>query len=296
MSVNSVNGREDSNQSRYDLLINWFKSQNCKVIVALSGGVDSSLVTLAAKHALGKEKVLAITANYQTLANEELETAIKVAKEIDVIHLLLEYNELDNPNFIKNDNSRCFHCRNELANNLLKVAEEKSIPLIVDGTNLDDLSDDRPGMIALHSKGIKSPLLEVGLDKKEVRHFAKINNLSVHDKPSNSCLASRVPRGTEINSIKLRRIEKCEILIRKLTGVRQVRVRDHETIARIEIEKSEIIKLYTLDRVDRIVSEMKGLGFKHVTLDLEGYGKKDIEKLNEEEIIRIDKYVKKESC
>src|SRR6188472_1238543 len=296
MSTNSTKRMEDSKQSRYPLLINWFKSRNCKVIVALSGGVDSALVTLAARQALGKENVLAITANYQTLANEELETAKKVAKEIDVIHHLLEYNELDNPNFTKNDSLRCFHCRNELAINLLKVAKEKNISLIVDGTNLDDVDDDRPGMIALHSKGIKSPLLEVGLDKKEVRHFAKINNLSVHDKPSNSCLASRVPRGTEINSIKLRRIEKCEILIKKLTGVRQVRVRDHETIARIEIEKSEIIKLYTLDRVDRIVSEMKGLGFKHVTLDLEGYGKKDIEKLNEEEIIRIDKYVKKESC
>ena len=153
MSINSIKSEEDSNQSKYHLLINWFKSRNCKVLVALSGGVDSALVTLAARQALGKEKVLAITANYQTLANEELETAKKVAKEIDVIHLLLEYNELDNPNFTKNDNLRCFHCRNELAINLLKVAKEKSITLIVDGTNLDDLDDDRPGMVALHSNG-----------------------------------------------------------------------------------------------------------------------------------------------
>ena len=250
-------------------------------------------MTLAARQALGKDKVLAITANYQTLANEELETAKKVAKEIDVIHLLLEYNELDNPNFTKNDNLRCFHCRNELAINLLKVAKEKRITLIVDGTNLDDLDDDRPGMVALHSRGIKSPLLEIGLDKKEVRHFAKINNLSVHDKPSNSCLASRVPHGTEINSVKLRRIERCEIIIKKLSDVKQVRVRDHDTIARIEVEKSEIIKLYNLDKIDKIVFEIKELGFKHVTLDLEGYGKKDIGKLNENEIITIDKYVKK---
>jgi pyridinium-3,5-biscarboxylic acid mononucleotide sulfurtransferase len=284
---------EDSKQSRYHLLINWFKSRNCKVIVALSGGVDSALVTLAARQALGKENVLAITANYQTLANEELETAKKVAKEIDVIHHLLEYNELDNPNFTKNDSLRCFHCRNELAINLLKVAKEKNIPLIVDGTNLDDVNDDRPGMIALHSMGIKSPLLEIGLGKKEVRHFAKINNLSVHDKPSNSCLASRVPHGTEINSVKLRRIERCEMIIKKLSGVRQVRVRDHDTIARIEIERSEIIKLCNLDKIDKIVFEIRELGFKHVTLDLEGYGKKEIGKLNENEIITIDKYVKK---
>ena len=141
--------------------------------------------------------------------------------------------------------------------------------------------------------GIKSPLLEIGLDKREVRHFAKINNLSVHDKPSNSCLASRVPHGTEINSIKLRRIERCEIIIKKLSDVKQVRVRDHDTIARIEVEKSEIIKLYNLDKIDKIVFEIKELGFKHVTLDLEGYGKKDIRKLNENEIITIDKYVKK---
>jgi uncharacterized protein len=284
---------EDSKQSRYPLLINWFKSRNCKVIVALSGGVDSALVTLAARQALGKENVLAITANYQTLANEELETAKKVAKEIDVIHHLLEYNELDNPNFTKNDSLRCFHCRNELAINLLKVAKEKNISLIVDGTNLDDVDDDRPGMIALHSMGIKSPLLDIGLGKKEVRHFAKINNLSVHDKPSNSCLASRVPHGTEINSVKLRRIERCEMIIKKLSGVRQVRVRDHDTIARIEIERSEIIKLCNLDKIDKIVFEIRELGFKHVTLDLEGYGKKEIGKLNENEIITIDKYVKK---
>ena len=293
MSINSIKSEEGSNQSKYYLLINWFKSRNCKVLVALSGGVDSALVTLAARQALGKDKVLAITANYQTLANEELETAKKVAKEIDVTHLLLEYNELDNPNFTKNDDLRCFHCRNELAINLLKVAKEKSITLIVDGTNLDDLDDDRPGMVALHSRGIKSPLLEIGLDKREVRHFAKINNLSVHDKPSNSCLASRVPHGTEINSVKLRRIERCEIIIKKLSDVKQVRVRDHDTIARIEVEKSEIIKLYNLDKIDKIVFEIKELGFKHVTLDLEGYGKKDIGKQNENEIITIDKYVKK---
>jgi pyridinium-3,5-biscarboxylic acid mononucleotide sulfurtransferase len=293
MSINSIKSEEDSNQSKYYLLINWFKSRNCKVLVALSGGVDSALVTLAARQALGKEKVIAITANYQTLANEELETAKKVAKEIDVIHLLLEYNELDNPNFTKNDKLRCFHCRNELAINLLKLAKEKNITLIVDGTNLDDLDDDRPGLVALHSNGIKSPLLEIGLGKKEVRHFAKINNLSVHDKPSNSCLASRVPHGTEINSIKLKRIERCEIIIKRLSDVRQVRVRDHDTIARIEVEKSEIIKLYDLDKIDKIVFEIKELGFKHVTLDLEGYGKKDTRKQNENEIITIDKYVKK---
>jgi pyridinium-3,5-biscarboxylic acid mononucleotide sulfurtransferase len=293
MSINSIKSEEDSNQSRYRLLIKWFKSRNCKVLVALSGGVDSALVTLAARQALGKDKVLAITANYQTLANEELETAKKVAKEIDVIHLLLEYNELDNPNFTKNDKLRCFHCRNELAINLLKLAKEKNITLIVDGTNLDDLDDDRPGLVALHSNGIKSPLLEIGLGKKEVRHFAKINNLSVHDKPSNSCLASRVPHGTEINSIKLKRIERCEIIIKRLSDVRQVRVRDHDTIARIEVEKSEIIKLYDLDKIDKIVFEIKELGFKHVTLDLEGYGKKDTRKQNENEIITIDKYVKK---
>jgi uncharacterized protein len=180
-----------------------------------------------------------------------------------------------------------------LAINLLKAAEEKNIALIVDGTNLDDLTDDRPGMVALHSRGIKSPLFEIGLNKNEVRHFAKINNLSVHDKPSNSCLASRVPHGTEINSIKLRRIEKCETIIKKISNVRQVRVRDHGTIARIEVEKSEIAKLCNLAQIDKIVYEIKELGFKHVTLDLEGYRKKNIGKLNENEIITIDKYVKK---
>jgi uncharacterized protein len=293
MSINSIKSEEESNQCKYHLLINWFKSRNCKVLVALSGGVDSALVTLAAREALGKDRVLAITANYQTLATEELEIAIKVAKEIDAVHLILEYDELDNPNFTKNDNLRCFHCRNELAINLLKVAKEKNITLIVDGTNLDDLKDDRPGMVALHSRGIKSPLLEIGLNKNQVRRIAKINNLSVHDKPSNSCLASRVPHGTEINSVKLRRIERCETIIKKISDIRQVRVRDHDTIARIEVERSEILKLCSLDNIDKIVFEIKELGFKHVTLDLEGYGKKDFANLNANEIITIDKYVKK---
>lgn len=293
MSINTIKSGDDSNQSRYHLLLNWFRSRNCKVLVALSGGVDSALVALAARHALGKDMVLAITANYQTLANEELETAKKVAKEIDVIHLLIEYNELENPNFTKNDKLRCFHCRSELATNLLRVAKEKNITLLVDGTNLDDLDDDRPGMVALHSRGIKSPLLEIGLNKNEVRHLARINNLSIHDKPSNSCLASRVPHGTEIDLVKLRRIERCEIIVKKISDVRQVRVRDHGTIARIEVEKSEITKLCTLDKIDKIVFAIKDLGFKHVTLDLEGYGKKDIGKLYENEIITIDKYVRK---
>lgn len=293
MSNNTIKCGEDSNHSRYDLLLNWFRSRKCKVLVALSGGVDSALVALAARHALGKDMVLAITANYKTLANEELETAKKVAREIDVNHLLVEYNELENPNFTRNDKLRCFHCRNELAANLLKVAEQKNITLIVDGTNVDDLDDERPGMVALHSKGIKSPLLEIGFKKNEVRHFAKMNNLSVHDKPSNSCLASRVPHGMEIDSVKLRRIEKCEIIVKKISDVKQVRVRDHGKIARIEVGRSEITKLCNPDAMDEIVFALKELGFKHVTLDLEGYREKDIGKLNEKEIITIDKHVRK---
>ncbi len=165
---------------KYKKLIEWFeikfKDKNDRVLIALSGGVDSAVVAMVAKNALGKENVLAVTANYQTLSNEELNTAVKVANELDINHKIIEYNELENPEFIKNDSSRCFHCRNELADNLIKIANKENFKLIVDGSNADDLNDYRPGMIALHKKGIKSPLIETGFNKKDIRNLAKLIN------------------------------------------------------------------------------------------------------------------------
>ena len=249
-----------------------FKDSN-KVLIALSGGVDSAVVALIAKNALGKENVLAITANYQTLSNEELDTAIRVANELAINHKIIEYNELENTEFIKNDSSRCFHCRNELADNLIKIATGEDFQLIVDGSNIDDLNDYRPGMLALHKKGIKSPLIETGFNKKDIRRVAEVNKLSIFDKPSNACLASRISKNIEITPLKLKRIENCELIIKKIFKVKQVRVRDHGDLARIEVEKEELIKLFDLSKLTQIELPFKEYGFKHITIDIEGYKK-----------------------
>ena len=251
-----TNNANNKNNEKYEMLIEWFqknfKDSNDKILIALSGGVDSAVVALAAKNALGKQNVLAVTANYQTLSNEELNTAIMVANELDIHHKIIEYNELENPDFIKNDETRCFHCRNELADHLIEIAIKENFKLIVDGSNSDDLNDYRPGMQALHKKGVKSPLIETGFNKKEIRSLAEFYKLSVYDKPSNACLASRILKNIKITSPKLKRIENCELLIKDIFKVKQVRVRDHGDLARIEVEKEEIIKLFDLEKLEQI--------------------------------------------
>ena len=164
-------------------LLNWFDDKN-SVLVALSGGVDSALVAYSAYAKLGK-LAIAVTADYKTLAQEELEYAKKISSEIGIKHVVIEYNELDNKSFVKNDNNRCFYCRSELSQHLLQVAKEFESDMIVDGTNIDDLGDYRPGVLALRKNGIRSPLAEAGFSKKMVREAAKMVGLSVYDKPSN---------------------------------------------------------------------------------------------------------------
>ena len=274
-TVKDQGSMDDKNKDneKYKKLIEWFQAKNVKVLIALSGGVDSAVVALIAKNALGKENVLAITANYQTLSKEELDTAIRVANELAINHKIIEYNELENTEFIKNDSSRCFHCRNELADNLIKIATGEDFQLIVDGSNIDDLNDYRPGMLALHKKGIKSPLIETGFNKKDIRRIAEVNKLSIFDKPSNACLASRISKSIEITPLKLKRIENCELIIKKIFNVKQVRVRDHGDLARIEVEKEELIKLFDLSKLTQIELPFKEYGFKHITIDIEGYKK-----------------------
>jgi uncharacterized protein len=271
MTIKTIDNISLSSSEKYTNLLKWFRSKNSKVMIALSGGVDSAVLAMVARQALGKEKILTATANYKTLAKEELEIAKKIAKEIDVDHIMIEYDELANPNFVKNDSLRCFHCRNELADNLLRVAKEKKIHLIVDGSHIDDLEDYRPGMIALHEKGIRSPLIEVGLNKIDIRYLAKTNNLSIHDKPSNSCLASRIPHGSEVTLLKLKRIENSESVIQNTSKLRNIRVRDHGDLARIEIDKKEFMKILDSETLQELVTNLKIFGYKYITLDLEGY-------------------------
>ncbi|QDI88609.1 ATP-dependent sacrificial sulfur transferase LarE [Candidatus Nitrosopumilus sp. SW] len=254
--------------TKLDELENWFANKD-KVMIALSGGVDSALVAYAAYQKLG-DSAIAVTADYKTLSEEELQTAKKICSEIGITQLFLDYDELENEEFTKNDSTRCFHCRLELGDHLLKLAKEHHIDVIVDGTNLDDLGDYRPGIDALRQNGILSPLVETNLSKSQIRQIAKSVGLSVHDKPSNSCLASRIPWGQRVTAEKLTRIEFGETVVKQLTKIKQVRVRDLNGSAKIEVEKNDISE-FNDAVLDKITEKLKMIGFTSVEIDQEGY-------------------------
>jgi pyridinium-3,5-biscarboxylic acid mononucleotide sulfurtransferase len=251
-------------------LIEWFSNNTKSALVALSGGVDSAVVALAAKKALGIN-ALSITANYRTLSTDELATAEKIATEIGIAHRVLEYDELKNPDFVKNDELRCYHCRNELGRRVVHEAHKSGISLVVDGTSVDDLKEYRPGIMALRKNGVRSPFVEIGIDKSQIRSIAEEYGLSIYDKPSNACLASRIPKGVSVTYEKLHKIEKSEIIVKMLSEAKQVRVRDHGDIARIEVGRGELSKLFDVDKLAKIDAELRNLGFKYVTIDIRGY-------------------------
>jgi uncharacterized protein len=255
----------------FNKLVEWFvKNGGDRAIVALSGGVDSAVVALAAKKALGKGAI-AITADYKTLAEEELAAAWRVAREIGIKHKVIEYNELENTSFVKNDTMRCYYCRIELGQHLAEEAKRADILLIVDGTNIDDLTDYRPGIRALRENGVRSPMIELGIGKTEIREIAKSFELSVYDKPSNACLASRIPTGSEVTYEKLQRIENAEIVVKTIFAVKQVRVRDHGDLARIEVGRDELHKMFDVDKLAILDNKLKELTFKFVSIDVAGY-------------------------
>jgi len=250
-------------------LIDWFNDKE-KVLVALSGGVDSALVAYAAYQKLDKFS-MAVTADYKTLSQDELECAKKVCSEIGINHIIIEYSELESENFVKNDNKRCFYCRTELSTHIKQVAKQYYVNVIVDGTNFDDLKDYRPGIAAFRQNGIKSPLVETGFTKDDVRKYAKIAGLSIYDKPSNSCLASRIPWGQRVTQESLVRIELGENFVKQTAKVRQVRVRDLNGTAKIEVLPDELPLLQNEKILENIKTTLESYGFTSVTVDPEGY-------------------------
>ena len=245
----------------------WF-AEYPRVLVALSGGVDSALVTYAAHTAPGIH-VAAVTADYKTLASDELESARNVASQIGVTHHIIEYNELDDESFVRNDSYRCYHCRTNLGSRLVSMAKSMRYDVIVDGTHADDVGQWRPGIQALREYGIRSPLLEVGMTKADVRMAAQEANLHVHDRPSNACLASRVPWGKRITAQMLTRIEMAERYVRHTVPSGPLRVRHVEGKARIEVDRAQIPLLQA--SIDDVVQELEQLGFAGVEVDPGGY-------------------------
>lgn len=257
--------------SKIEKAIN-FIGQFKGVVVALSAGVDSSLVAKLARKALG-DRAVAATAVSESLPPGELDVAKKTAAEIGVKHVIVRTNELQNPEYAANPADRCYYCKDTLYRELRGLAEDLGLEAILDGTQVNDLDEDRPGRRAAREAGVKSPLLEAGFSKSEVREAAKILGLSVWDKPAMPCLSSRIPHGQEVTQDKLWTIGEAELFIKRLTGARDLRVRHHGTLARIEVTPEERQLFYDEVLMDQIDTELRSLGFSAVTLDLRGYRK-----------------------
>lgn len=241
------------------------------VVVAFSGGIDSSTLAAVSHNVLGA-KAVAVTATSPTYTPEELEEAKGIAKEIGIKLIVVETDELLDENFVRNPENRCYYCKKELLKRLLEKAGEMGFETVFEGTNFSDLADHRPGFKAVKEmKHVYCPWFEMGFTKEEIRGVAERIGLSVRDKPANACLASRIPFHERITREKLKRIGLAEQIVRELTGIRQLRVRDHNGLARIEVKRDERNQLCKVEVLDKIVSRLKRLGFKFVTVDAEGY-------------------------
>jgi uncharacterized protein len=241
-----------------------------KVLVAFSGGIDSTLVAYLAKLAL-RDQVIAVTANSPSLPSAELEEAKTLSKELGIEHVIVRTDEMDDSNYVTNPTNRCYFCKKELSMKLKDLAAQLQFDSIVDGTNADDLKGHRPGASALSEADVKRPLADVGMTKVEVRELSRLLGLRNYDKPSMPCLSSRVQYGQLITTERLHRIERAEALIRSLITVKELRVRDHGDIARIEVGRDERHLLFDETLLDRIASSLRELGFIHVAFDLFGF-------------------------
>ncbi len=241
-----------------------------KVVVAYSGGVDSTFLLRSAVDALGTDNVLACTSVGASEPSGLFERAAEFAKSIGVEMLTVEADELADPNFTANKADRCFHCKSHLCKTLLDIAAERGFDHVAFGTNYDDLDDYRPGNRAMQVFGIRSPLAEARLTKDDIRELSRRMNLPTAEQPASPCLASRIAYGLEVTEQRLKQIDQAEDFLRSL-GLVEFRVRHHDAIARIEVHPKDIEKIMTEPFRSQIVEKLKSLGFKFVTLDLQGF-------------------------
>ena len=240
-----------------------------RVLVAYSGGVDSAYLALIATQELG-ENAVCITGISPSVSQMQREEAAKIAGSFDFNFQTIETEELENPAYQANPTNRCFHCKTELYGKLSSLAKNRKIKFVLDGTNTDDLGDYRPGKIAAQEKGVRSPLIEAGLSKDEIRKLSKIQNLPSWDKPASPCLSSRIAYGVPVTIERLSKVERGEEILRGL-GFREFRVRVHDEIVRLEIAPAEMKLALSLQTTEKLADKFRSLGFKYVTLDLHGY-------------------------
>jgi uncharacterized protein len=238
-------------------------------VLAFSGGVDSSLLLKASSEVMGPG-LIAVTAVSDTYPAGELQAAQDFARSLGVTHRILHTDELASESFVQNPPDRCYYCKKELFDKLRQLAQKEGISFVIEGSNTDDLKDHRPGRRAVQEYAVRSPLIEAGLSKSEVRELARSLHLPVWDKPSLACLSSRIPYGTRITPAILNAIQAAEDHLR-IRGFRQVRVRHHGDTARIEIDLSDFPKLLADGAAEQITTALKEIGYTYVCLDLAGY-------------------------
>ena len=249
-------------------LISFLK--NKKIIVAFSGGVDSSLLSyLSKKYA---KDTLLITERSILYPEEEIELSNLFAKKHDISHVIIERNPLNDEKFKLNPINRCYICKKGLYSEIIKIKDNQQFDIILDGSNLDDLNDYRPGMQALEELGIFTPYIEFKINKQEIREISRYYNLDVQSKPSMACFSSRIPYDQVINERKLNLIREGEKFLKQTFNLKQLRVRLHdETLARIEFLKSDLPEILTKENLQKIKNKFKNLGFSYVTIDIEGF-------------------------
>jgi uncharacterized protein len=254
--------------TKFERLTGFLREQD-GLLVAFSAGVDSTFLLKVAHMVLG-ERTVALTASSPTAPPGELDAAKEFAKSLTCRHIVLDSHEMSNPSFAHNPVNRCFFCKDELYRICRTEADKLGIKTIVDGTNLDDLKDHRPGLKAANEWGVSHPLVDAEMTKADIRRYSRELDLPTWDKPSSPCLSSRFPYGTEINLERLKKVADCEVFMKELR-FREFRVRYHGDLARIEVSPNEIDRLFEKTTRDAIVKKFKEVGFKYVSVDLQGF-------------------------
>ncbi|HSE42092.1 MAG TPA: ATP-dependent sacrificial sulfur transferase LarE [Acidobacteriota bacterium] len=267
MSISSINIEESAAQKEQELF-EWLSKYQSS-IVAYSGGVDSTYVLFAANKIHG-ERALGVSSFSETVPQIQKDYALENVRIIGSKYEIIQTQEMQKEQFVENKTDRCFHCKDELYGVLSKIAEDRDFDIVVDGTNADDLGDFRPGRKAADLHKVKSPLVEIGMTKEEIRIRSRIAGLTTWNIPASACLSSRIPHNSLITLEKLKTVEEGEAFLRSL-GFRQIRVRHHDKIVRIELAPDEMSRIWQQDLFQRITQFFKSLGFQFVTLDLEGY-------------------------